>query len=199
MLAGGAHDEGPDGLLRVPSDGGRLRKGEGGGGGVGGWLGSSSRRRVWPDEEASRRGGGANRGAEKVLKDKKDEISQSKKLLRQAKKDAIKEYCDFDALLAEMGGSFVDGFDYCLHQVKASFPDLNLSHITINAKGQNPARSVESEGTDELFVDDINPDHQVYGEAIYADQEKSVEDRIHQLEVDQTVEEKEEETPVAQQ
>ena len=71
----------------------------------------------------------------KVLKDKEDEISQSKKLLCCAKEDAIKEFRDSDALLAKLGGSFIDGFDNYLCQVKASFPDLDLSHITIDAEG----------------------------------------------------------------
>ena len=104
-----------------------------------------------------------------MLKDKEDEIFQSKKLLHRAKEDAIKEYCDFDALLAELVGSFTDGFDDCLCQVKASFPDLDLSHITIDAEGQTPACSIESEGTDDLFIDDVNLNPQVDGEAIHAD------------------------------
>ena len=94
----------------------------------------------------------------KVLKDKEDEFSQSKKLLRWAKEDAIKKYHDFDSLLAELGGSFVDGFDDYLRQVKASFPDLDLSHITTDAEGQTLAHLVESEGTDDLFTDDVNLD-----------------------------------------
>lgn len=71
----------------------------------------------------------------KLLKDKEDEISQSKKLHHQAREDAIKEYRNSDAFLAELGGSFTDSFDDCLHQVKASFLDLDLSHITIDAEG----------------------------------------------------------------
>ena len=43
------------------------------------------------------------------------------------------EYRDSDALLKELGGSFVDSFDDCFHQVKASFLDLDLSHISIEA------------------------------------------------------------------
>ena len=72
----------------------------------------------------------------KVLKDKEDEISQSMKLLCRAKKDAIKEYRDSDALLVELGGSFADSFDDCLHQVKASFLNMDLSHNTIDAKAK---------------------------------------------------------------
>ena len=50
----------------------------------------------------------------KVLNDKEDEISNFKKQLRCAKEDAIKEYCDSDAFLLELGSSFADDFDDCL-------------------------------------------------------------------------------------
>lgn len=72
---------------------------------------------------------------EKVLKDKEDKISKSKKQLRLAKEDAIKEYCDSNAFLSELGGSFADFFDDCLCQVKAFFPDLDPSHISIDTQG----------------------------------------------------------------
>ena len=68
-----------------------------------------------------------------ILKDKEEEVSKLKKLLRQAKKDAIKEYRNSDALLYELGGSFVDGIDDCLRQVRVSFLDLDLSQISIDA------------------------------------------------------------------
>ena len=45
-----------------------------------------------------------------------------------------------------------------IRQVKDSFLNLDLSHITIDVEGQTPARLVEFEGIDELFTDDINPD-----------------------------------------
>ena len=94
----------------------------------------------------------------KVLKDKEDEISKSKKQLCQAKEDAIKEYCDFDALLTELGSSFADGFDDYLRQVRASFPDLDLSHITIDVKAKTPTQPVDFESIDELFADDTTVD-----------------------------------------
>ena len=68
------------------------------------------------------------------------------------------EYRDSDTLLNELGGSFVDGFDDCFHQVKASFLDLDLSHISIEAQAQTLAHPVYSEGINELFVDDSTPD-----------------------------------------
>lgn len=44
----------------------------------------------------------------KVLKDKEDDISKSKEQLRRAKEDAVNEYCNSDALLYELGGSFAE-------------------------------------------------------------------------------------------
>ena len=93
-----------------------------------------------------------------ILKDKEREISEAKNQLRLAKEDAIREYHDNDALLKKLGGSFADGFDDYFRQVKASFPNLDLSHISINTQVQTLAKPVYSEGTDELFADEINPD-----------------------------------------
>ena len=56
--------------------------------------------------------------------------------------------------MAKLGGFFVEGFDDCLHQVKASFPKLVLSHVNINAQAQISVQLVHSESTDELFADD---------------------------------------------
>ena len=69
----------------------------------------------------------------KILKDKEVEISDAKSQLRQAKDVVIKEYRDSDNLLRDLGGSFADCFDDCISQVKASFLDLDLSHINIDA------------------------------------------------------------------
>ena len=68
-----------------------------------------------------------------VLKDKEGEASTLRKKVRHAKEDAVKEFCDFDAFLYELGGCFADKFNDCLHQVKASFSDLDLSQISIDA------------------------------------------------------------------
>ena len=67
------------------------------------------------------------------LEDKEKEINDTKDQYCQAKEEAIHEYRDFDTLLAEHGSSFAEGFDDCLHQVKTSFPDLDLSHVSIDA------------------------------------------------------------------
>ena len=68
-----------------------------------------------------------------ILKDKEKEILEAKIQLCQAKEDAIREYHDFDTLLKELGGFFPDDFDDCFRQVKTSFPNLDLSHISIDA------------------------------------------------------------------
>lgn len=124
-----------------------------------------------------------------MLRDKEDEISKSKKQLRWAKEDAIKEYRDSDTVLTELGNSFSDGFDDCLHQVKASFSGLDLSHITIDAEGQTLAHPVDFEATDELFADDptLEGDKEA---APNTDQMKSVEEESCPFEGYPTIEEK---------
>ena len=69
-----------------------------------------------------------------VLEDKEKEISDIKNQLRQAKEEAICEYLDSDALLAKLGGSFAEGFDDALCQVKSSYLDLDVSHVNIDAQ-----------------------------------------------------------------
>ena len=96
----------------------------------------------------------------------------------------MREYRDSDALLKELGSSFADGFDDCFHQVKASYPNLDLSHVSIDAPPQTLTQPVYSEGIDELFADETNPDPQVDRDVTQADQEKSVEECIRQFEVD---------------
>ena len=71
----------------------------------------------------------------KILKEKEGKIMEVKGQLCQKKEDAIKEYRDFDDLLRELNSSFADGFDDCFQQVKASFPNLDLSRISIDSRG----------------------------------------------------------------
>ncbi|KAL0014477.1 hypothetical protein SO802_001546 [Lithocarpus litseifolius] len=68
-----------------------------------------------------------------VLKDKKGEIFTLRKQVLQAKEDGKTVFRNFDAFLYELGGTFVDGFNDCFHQVKASFPNLDLSQIFIDS------------------------------------------------------------------
>ena len=93
-----------------------------------------------------------------VLADKEKEISDAKDRLRQVKDEAIREYHDSNTLLAELGRSFAEGFDDCLHQVKVSYPDLDLSHVTIDVQAQPSIQPVQFESTSELFTDDAPVD-----------------------------------------
>lgn len=96
----------------------------------------------------------------KVHEYKEKEIKDVKDQLYQAKEDTVQEYRDSDAHLAEFGNLFMDGFDDCFHQVKASFPDLYLSCISIDLQAQTPTQPVYFESTNELFADDTIADPQ---------------------------------------
>ena len=92
--------------------------------------------------------------AGKALKGKEDEIKDLKKKLRQAREDAINEYCDSEVLLKELGGSFLQGFDDALRQIKKAYPDLDVSMITVSDQDQTSPLPVTSENTDDLFGED---------------------------------------------
>ena len=69
--------------------------------------------------------------AKKTLKGKDNEIQDLKDGLRQAKEVAVSEYCDSDALLLELGDSFLQDFDDALRQVKKIYPDLDITNIKV--------------------------------------------------------------------
>ena len=92
--------------------------------------------------------------AGKALKAKDEEIKDLKEKLRQAKEDAVSEYRDSEALLKELGGSFLQGFDDALRQLKKAYPDLDVSMITVNDQDQTSALPAASKNTDDLFGDD---------------------------------------------
>ena len=59
----------------------------------------------------------------KAVKDKDKEVRDLKDQLHQAKEVVIREYRDSDALLSELGDSYLQGFDDALRQVKKAYPD----------------------------------------------------------------------------
>ena len=69
--------------------------------------------------------------AKKALEGKDKEIQDLKDGLRQAKEVAVREYRDSEALLLELGDSFLQGFDDALRQVKKIYPDLDVSNIKV--------------------------------------------------------------------
>ena len=120
----------------------------------------------------------------KVLEDKEKEIVDTKNQLRQAKEEAIREYRDSDALLLELGESFAESFDDVLRQVKSSYPDLDVYHVSIERQAQSTAQPVLSESTEDLFakdVDDVAVVLQGDGDATTRGQEKTVEKGTYHL------------------
>ena len=65
------------------------------------------------------------------------------------------EYCDSDALISELGVSYNDGFDDALRQVKALYPELNISSVNISVLEQISIHPDQSKDTNELFGEDV--------------------------------------------
>ena len=98
----------------------------------------------------------------------------------------------------------MDGFNDCLHQLKASFPGLDLAHVSMDALAQTLALLIYSESTDELFandalVNDATVDLQGDEDSAPGDQQKTNEEGTHQPKDVQIVEEKDDDTPAVQQ
>ena len=91
--------------------------------------------------------------AKKALEGKDKEIQDLKDRLRQAKEVAIREYHNFNALLSELGDSFLQGFDDALRQVKKAYPDLDVSNIKVDYQAQASVMLVASKDTDDLFAE----------------------------------------------
>ena len=74
--------------------------------------------------------------------------------VRQAKDSAIREYRDSDALISELGDSFLQGFDDTIRQIKKVYTDLDISNIMVEDQAQTSVMPVASEDTDDLFAND---------------------------------------------
>ena len=84
----------------------------------------------------------------KTLEDKEREV-------RQAKEAAVLEYRNSDALIAELGVSYNDGFNDALHQVKALYPKLVFSSVNISVSEPTSVHPKQSDDTNELFGKDV--------------------------------------------
>ena len=82
-----------------------------------------------------------------VLEDKEDE-------LRLAKEKAVQEYRDSDALLTELGTSYIDGFDDTLRLAKALYPKFDFSAVNINIAEGMSVQPDASDDTAELFAEE---------------------------------------------
>ena len=87
-------------------------------------------------------------GLKKALEDKEKEI-------RQVKEVAMLKYRDSDALSSELEVSYNDGFDDALCQVKALYPELDVSSVNISVLEQTSVQLAQSKDTNELFGDDV--------------------------------------------
>ena len=94
-------------------------------------------------EEAKR----ALEGKDKEIQDLKDEVCQAKDV-------AVREYRDFDALISELGDSFLQGFNDAICQVKKAYPDLDVSKIKVEDPPQTSVMPATSDNTDDLFAGD---------------------------------------------
>ena len=95
--------------------------------------------------------------ARKALEVKDKEIQDLKEKLRRNKEAAVREYRDSNALLSELGESFLQGFDDALRQFKEAYPVLDVSMIKVDDQAQTFAMLVTSENTDGLFAEDAAP------------------------------------------
>ena len=62
------------------------------------------------------------------------------------------EYRNSNALLSELGDSFLQGFDNALRQVKKAYLNLDVSNIKMEDQAQTSVLPVASEDTDNLFA-----------------------------------------------
>ena len=126
--------------------------------------------------------------AKKALEDKDKEVQDLKDQLYQAKEVAIREYRNSDALLSELGDSYLEGFDDALRQIKKAFRDLDVSNIKVEDQAQTSVMPIASEDTEDLFAEDVNQGDggsaqvpNVQGQA------QPIGDDIHQLEQEKDV------------
>ena len=87
-------------------------------------------------------------GLKKILEDKEND-------LRQAKKRAVQEYRDSDALLSELEVSYNDGYDDALRQAKALYPKLDFSSVNIKVAEATFVHPDLSDDTNELFAEEV--------------------------------------------
>ena len=92
---------------------------------------------------------------QKLTKELKKTLEDKEKEVRHAKKAAVLVYRDSDALIAELGVSYNDGFDDALHQAKALYPKLDFSSVSISVPEPTSVHPEQSDDTNELFGEEI--------------------------------------------
>ena len=67
--------------------------------------------------------------AKTALEGKETKITNLKDGLHQPNEVAVREYRDSNALILELGDSFLQGFEDALRQVNKAYPNLDVSNI----------------------------------------------------------------------
>ena len=106
----------------------------------------------------------------KVLQDKERENSTLTEQVCRAKEDRRADFRDFDGFLTELSDCYSDGFHECLCQVKALYPNLEMSQVSLDNVVQTSARTVDQEETNEIFEVDPMPSVQGDREAAPKDE-----------------------------
>ena len=92
---------------------------------------------------------------QKMMEELKKTLEIKEKEVRQARKAAMLEYRDSDALIAELEVSYNDGFDDALRQAKALYPKLDFSSTNISVPEPMSVHSEHLDDTNELFGEEV--------------------------------------------
>ena len=92
---------------------------------------------------------------QKLTEELKKTLEDKEEKVRQAKEVAVLEYCDSDALIAELRVSYNDGFDNALRQAKALYPKLDFSSVNISVPEPTSVHPKQSDDTNKLFGEEV--------------------------------------------
>ena len=92
---------------------------------------------------------------QKLMEELKKTLEDKEKEVRQARKAAMLEYRDSDALIAELEVSYNDGFDDALRQAKALYLKLDFSSTNISVPEPTSVHSEHLDDTNELFGEEV--------------------------------------------
>ena len=92
---------------------------------------------------------------QKMMEELKKALEEKEDDVHQAKKKAVQEYRDSDALISELGVCYNDGFDDALRQAKALYPKLDFSSVNITVAEATSVHPDLSDDTNELFAEEV--------------------------------------------
>ena len=92
---------------------------------------------------------------QKLTEELKKTLEDNEKEVHQAKEAAMLEYRDSDALIAELGVSYNDGFDDALCQAKALYPKLDFISVNISAPEPTSIHPEQSDDINKLFGEEV--------------------------------------------